>query len=109
MADYPLGGPEGGRIKRLRDTDGDGKLDASQTFLSGLSYPTSVFPWRDGILYIAAPNVVFARDSNGDGTADEQEILLSGIAESNPQHRSSGFAVASTVGCTLPPGNRPRS
>ncbi len=64
MADYPLGGPEGGRIKRLRDSDGNGTLDTSEVFLTGLSFPTSVFPWRDGIIYIAAPNVVFARDSD---------------------------------------------
>lgn len=93
MADYPLGNGEGGRVKRLRDTDGNGTLDTVELFLSGLSYPTSVIPWRDGAIVIAAPDVLFARDTNGDGTADEREVLLTGIAESNPQHRASGFAV----------------
>ena len=93
MADYPLGSDEGGRIKRLRDTDGNGTLDSVELFLTGLSYPTSVMPWRDGAIVIAAPDVLFARDTNGDGVADEREVLLSGIAESNPQHRASGFAV----------------
>ena len=93
MADYPLGNGEGGRIKRLRDTDGNGTLDSVEQFLTGLSYPTSVMPWRDGAIVIAAPDVLFARDKNGDGVADEREVLLTGIAESNPQHRASGFAV----------------
>jgi putative membrane-bound dehydrogenase-like protein len=93
MADYPLGSKEGGRVKRMRDNDGDGKIDESKVFLSGLSYPTSVMPWRDGVLVIAAPDVLFARDTNGDGVADEKEALLTGIAEANPQHRASGFEV----------------
>ena len=93
MADYPLGNGEGGRVKRLRDTDGNGTLDSVETFLTGLSYPTSVMPWRDGAIVIAAPDVLFARDTNGDGVADDREVLLTGIAESNPQHRASGFAV----------------
>ena len=93
MADYPLGSGEGGRIKRLRDTDGNGTLDSVELFLTGLSYPTSVMPWRDGAIVIAAPDVLFARDTSGDGVADEREVLLTGIAESNPQHRASGFAV----------------
>ncbi len=93
MADYPLGSGEGGRVKRLRDNDGNGTLDSVELFLTGLSYPTSVMPWRDGAIVIAAPDVLFARDTNGDGVADEREVLLSGIAESNPQHRASGFAL----------------
>ncbi len=36
MSDYPLGCEGGGRVRWLRDTDGDGKLDQSQVFLSGL-------------------------------------------------------------------------
>ncbi len=93
MADYPLGSGEGGRVKRLRDTDGNGTLDSVEVFLSGLSFPTSVMPWRDGAIVIVAPDVLFARDTNGDGVADEREVLLTGVAESNPQHRASGFAV----------------
>lgn len=91
MADYPLGAADGGRVKRLRDSDGDGKLDEVKVFASGLSFPTSVMPWRDGALIIAAPDIIFARDKDGDGVSDQREVLLTGIAESNPQHRASGF------------------
>lgn len=91
MADYPLGVEGGGRVKRLSDTDGDGRLDQADVFLSELNYPTSVMPWRDGVLVIAAPDVIFARDTDHDGTADQREVLLTGIGEANPQHRASGF------------------
>ncbi len=91
MGDYPTGNESGGRVKRLRDTDGDGKFDSASVFMDGLSFPTSVMPWRDGVIVIAAPDVIFARDTDGDDRADEREVLLTGIGEANPQHRASGF------------------
>lgn len=93
MTDYPLGTPGGGRIKWLKDSDGDGSFDSSGVFLNGLSYPSSVFPWRNGVLVIAAPDVIYAVDLNGDGVADRRETLLTGIGEANPQHRASGFEI----------------
>lgn len=93
MSDYPQGSDRGGRIKRLQDTDGDGKLDRADLFLEGLSFPTSVVAWKAGAIFIAAPNVEYAADTDGDGKADKREVLLRGIAEANPQHRASGFEV----------------
>ncbi len=91
MADYPRGVAGGGRVKCLQDLDQDGRLDQAQLFLDGLSFPTSAVPWKDGVIVIAAPDVLFAADRNGDGKADVQETLLSGIGRANPQHRASGF------------------
>ncbi len=90
MGDYPLG-KNGGRVKCLTDSDGDGQLDTADLFLDGLEYPTSVLPWRDGAIVIAAPDIFFARDTNGDGIADERRVLLTGVGHANPQHRASGF------------------
>lgn len=91
MSDYPLGTEGGGRVRALRDTDGDGRLDESKLFLTGLDYPTSVTPWRDGVIVIEAPNIFFAADRDGDGKAEVRENLLIGIGKANPQHRASGF------------------
>ncbi|MGI9457584.1 MAG: DUF7133 domain-containing protein, partial [Aeoliella sp.] len=52
MADYPLGvegQDNGGRIRCLEDTTGDGSYDKSTLFLDGLPFPTGVMPWRDGV------------------------------------------------------------
>ncbi len=93
MSDYPLGSPGGGRVRTLRDTNGDGVMDESKVFLSDLSYPSSVTPWRDGAIVISSPSVFFAADRDGDGRAEVREELLTGIASANPQHRASGFEV----------------
>ncbi len=93
MTDYPLGTPGGGRVKWLRDNNSDGTLDEAHVFAEGLSYPTSVMPWRDGVLIIAAPDVLFAKDTDDDGRADLIEPWLTGIEEANPQHRASGFEI----------------
>lgn len=90
MGDYPEG-DDGGRVKTLTDTDGDGIFDQATTFLSGLPFPTGVQPWNDGVLISAAPDVLFAKDTNGDGKADQVESIYSGFRLANPQHRVNGF------------------
>jgi putative membrane-bound dehydrogenase-like protein len=81
--DYPNGvGPDGkvgSAVRRLEDTDGDGIPDKVSVFASGLSFVTSVTPWRDGILVAAPPDLLFLKDSNGDGLADVREVVLTGF------------------------------
>lgn len=87
----PWDGPPGGTVKVLTDDDGDGKYDAAHLFLDGLTFPTGVFPWRDGVLISGAPDLIFARDTDGDFQCDDIEVLYSGFSEANPQHRVAGF------------------
>jgi putative membrane-bound dehydrogenase-like protein len=93
MSDYPLGAPGKGRVRYLRDNDGDGRYEESHVFLSELDYPSSAIPWRDGIIVIAAPDVFFAADRDGDGQPEVREVLLQGVGSANPQHRASGFEI----------------
>jgi putative membrane-bound dehydrogenase-like protein len=62
-------------------------------FLDRLSYPTSVQPWRDGALVIAAPEILFVADRDGDGYAEHREAWVTGLPTGNPQHQASGFEV----------------
>lgn len=87
----PWEGPPGGRVKILTDTDHDGRYDEATLFLENLSFPTGVFPWKDGAFICCAPDILFAHDPNGDGVADSTEVLYTGFVESNPQHRVNGF------------------
>ena len=95
MADYPNGlddkGQSGGRIRFLTDDDGDGNYDRSTLFADGLNFPTSVQPWRDGVLVTAAPDILFLKDTNGDGKADVTEKRFEGFIEGNQQHRVNGL------------------
>lgn len=94
MADYneAEGRPPGGRVRTLTDTDGDGRYDQSVVFMESLRYPTSVMSWKDGVLVLVPPALIFAKDTDGDGQADQREELFVGFAEGNPQHQANGLA-----------------
>ncbi len=89
---HPWSGQPFGRIRVLYDRDQDGRYDESRLFLDGLTFPTGLFPWKDGVLISGAPDIVFARDTDGDDRCDHVEVLYSGFREENPQHRVNGFA-----------------
>ena len=98
MGDYPEGDPDnpngGGRIVVLDDSDHDGQYDRATTFLDGLQFPTGVYPWNDGVVVSAAPDIFYAQDTTGDGHADRIEVLYSGFPLANTQHRINGFSYA---------------
>ncbi|MEO6003861.1 MAG: PVC-type heme-binding CxxCH protein [Opitutus sp.] len=95
MADYPLGldgkGKPGGRIRVLESTKRDGQYDQSTLFADGLRFPTSVMPWRSGVLVVAMPDVLFLEDTNGDGRADRTTKVFTGLGEGNQQHLANGL------------------
>jgi putative membrane-bound dehydrogenase-like protein len=87
----PWDGEPGGCIKILTDTDQDGRYDQATIFQDNLTFPTGVFPWRDGVIVSGAPDIYFARDTDGDDKCDETQVLFTGFKKANPQHRINGF------------------
>lgn len=90
MPGYPNGGraigdEKRGRIKRLEDRDGDGLFETVSVFADGLRFPTSVLPFRDGLIVCNAPDMVFLRDTDGDGHADQREVWYTGFDLTNIQ------------------------
>lgn len=84
MRDYPYGfegkrRKPGGTVRLLRDTDQDGRADYSKVFAEGLSFPTSVTAWRNGILVAAPPQLLFLADTDGDDVADHRRVILEGF------------------------------
>ena len=81
--DYPYGagpaGKVGSTVRRLEDTDGDHRPDRSTLFASGLGYVTSVLAWRDGVLVVAPPEIVFLQDTDRDGLADRRSVIVRGL------------------------------
>lgn len=86
MHGYPLDLSGTGKVKRLTDTDGDGKMDQSVIFADSLVMPTGIMRWKEGVIVTDPPNVYYLEDSDGDGKADIKNTLLTGFALSNPQH-----------------------
>src|SRR5205085_4641620 len=88
MRGYPNAGVATGRIhsgkiKRLEDRDGDGFYEHSTTFAEGLRFPTSVMPWKGGLLAAVAPDIIYFEDLDGDGRADRQRSLYTGFGLDN--------------------------
>lgn len=86
MPGYPLDTSGSGRIKKLTDSNGDGRMDSATVFADGLTLPTGILRWKQGVLVVDTPRVVYLEDTNGDGQADKREVILTGFAVSNPQH-----------------------
>lgn len=84
--------PEGAghdRIKLCEDRNGDGRADRFTVFSERHNIPTSIAPWRGGLLVAEAPHILYLKDRNGDGVADERTAVLTGF------HRSDTHAVHS--------------
>ena len=66
-----------GRIKRLVDLDGDGRMDKSTIFIDNLNLPRMILPLDDWIAVRETDtmDVIAYRDTDGDGVADESKIL----------------------------------
>src|SRR5690554_3918422 len=86
MHGYPLDKSGSGKVKLLRDSDGDGVMDQATVFADNLKFPTGVMRWKKGILVTDPPNLLYLEDLDGDGQADVRDTLLTGFAISNPQH-----------------------
>lgn len=83
------------RIKRLEDTDGDGKMDKSTVFVDSLLLPRTILPVGDQLL-VGITNVQHIwsyRDTNGDGKADDKKIVFrnDAIDSRNLEHQNGGF------------------
>lgn len=68
-----------GRIALLEDTDGDGRYDKRHDFVTGLTYPNGILPWKGGAFVTCSPHIYYFKDTNGDGEADIRKIVLTGF------------------------------
>lgn len=74
-----------GRVALLEDTDHDGRMDRRTTFAENLSWPTAVWPWRDGVLVAEPPRLTWYRDLDGNGVSDQSEDWFVGFGRDNVQ------------------------
>ena len=74
-----------GSIALLTDVDGDGKMDERSTFADGLSWPTAIWPWLDGVLVAEPPRITWFRDTDNDGKSDSKQVWFEGFQRTNVQ------------------------
>ena len=82
------------RVVKLRDTDGDGVMDARTVFIDNVVLPRAVLPLQDRVLVVfSGSSSVWAYfDDNKDGVADRREIAFQGIdTNGNIEHQGSGL------------------
>ena len=87
---YPEQTPSG-NVTRLEDRDGDGRFETRTIFLDGLSWPTGIVPYDDGVFIAAAPEILYAKDTNGDGVADVKKVVFTGFGTENVQGLLNGL------------------
>ncbi len=74
-----------GTVRRLEDTDGDGRFDTGTTYVDKLAWPTAVACWNGGVFVGDAPNIYYCKDTDGDGVADTRETVFTGFGLENVQ------------------------
>ncbi len=80
-----------GTVRRLEDTDGDGRFDRSTVFVDHLSWPTAVTCADGGIFIGAAPDIIYCKDTDGDGKADVRKVVFTGFGRGNVQGLLNSF------------------
>src|SRR5881628_507341 len=68
-----------GVVKLLRDTNGDGRMDAAEVWATNLPPIYGLVPARGGVIVACAPDIVFLADRDGDGKAETREVLFTGF------------------------------
>jgi len=82
------------RIRRIEDTDGDGRADRFTTFFEGTRATMDIARHPDGSIYLATRSEILRlRDTNGDGRADQkQQIVTLDTPGNYPHNGLSGLA-----------------
>ncbi len=83
---YPIPGKRAsGRIRLLRDADGDGRYEESHVFADGITWPNGICCWKGGVFVVAAPDLWYLKDTNGDGVADVRRKVFTGFGFRNEE------------------------
>jgi len=81
-----------GRVSRLEDKDGDGRMDRSMVFADGLIMPRAIAVVRGGLLVAEPPKLWLFKDADGDGQAEAKEEVASDYGnQTNPEHNANGL------------------
>jgi putative membrane-bound dehydrogenase-like protein len=82
MRDYPNrrdASPHLGRIRVLRDPEGEGVFTESTVYAEDLPLPSAIACYDGGVFVAAAPDILYLKDTRHDGIADVRRVVFSGF------------------------------
>ncbi len=91
---YPESTPTAKVFDKLLVFDIDpktGKFTKCTTFADGLNCPTGFQFYKDGVLVMQSPDMLFLRDTNGDGKADTRERIVHGLDAADSHHETNSI------------------
>lgn len=68
-----------------------GKFTKCTTFADGLNCPTGFQLYKDGVLVMQSPDMLFLRDTDGDGKADWKERIVHGLDAADSHHETNSI------------------
>lgn len=68
-----------GVVKRLGDSNGDGRMDRVDVWATDLPPAYGLVPARGGVIVACAPHILYLADRDGDGRAEVRETLFTGF------------------------------
>jgi len=86
--------PAQDKISVLVDTDGDGVADKKQIFHEGLELITGFCHYKDGVIVVCQPHIIWLRDTDGDGKADKEVVLYGGFTPGDTHFVANHFVMA---------------
>lgn len=70
-----------------------GKAAKVTTFMDGLNCPTGFQFYKDGVLLMQSPDLLWVRDTDGDGKADSIERMLHGLDAADSHHETNSMCL----------------
>ena len=70
---------ERGCVKKLVDSDGDGRYDQATLFADAVDAPVALACWDGGVFVGSVPDLWYFKDTTGDGKANIREKILTGF------------------------------
>jgi putative membrane-bound dehydrogenase-like protein len=91
---YQFDRPAEDRISILSAPDENGKFTKKTIFYEGLELVTGFCLYRDGVIAVHQPDIVWIRDTDGDGKADKVERIFTGFAPGDTHFVANHFIAA---------------
>ena len=86
--------PAQDKISVLSSSKNDGVFDEKKIFHEGLELITGFCHYKDGVIAVCQPHIVWLRDTDGDGKADKEVVLYGGFTPGDTHFVANHFIMA---------------